>query len=307
MKKILIIGGAGFIGYPLTKKLISERYNVTIFDNLSNKSKNYSEDSLSIINGDITNKDEVTKCMQKILPDILIHLAACHYIPTCANDPIATQKINVYGTNNILDAIKDHSRKTHLIFTSSAAVYAPQPKAHKETSKTDPLEIYGKTKIEAENTIKKYASSYGIEYTIFRLFNVYGYGDNTPHLIPTVIDQVKNDSVIKLGNIESKRDYIYLEDVINGFTAAIKHIELCKNHTFNLGTGISNSAKEIVEEINDIMGLHLRIEVENKKLRVNDRHMLFSDNSKINNYLDWKPQFNLHEGLASLLKQERLI
>lgn len=307
MKKVLIIGGAGFIGFPLTKRLISEEYDVKIFDNFSNQSKNYSDKSLSIIQGDITNESDVAKCVRDTQPNVIIHLAAWHYIPLCTKDPTTTQKINVIGTKNVLDAIKDISRKTHFIFASSAAVYAPKKKAHTETSEIGPLEAYGKTKVEAENITKKYASSYGIEYTILRLFNVYGFGDNTPHLIPTVIEQVKKGLVVKLGNVIARRDYIYLDDVINGFMFVIQNIKISKNQTFNLGNGKTYSAKEIVDKIGSNIKKHLTIEIENKKIRRNDRLILLADISKIYNYLGWKPRCDLHKGLALLLKQEKLI
>ncbi len=307
MKKVLIVGGAGFIGFPLTKRLISEKYDVKVFDNFSNQSKNYSNDSLSIIQGDITNRGDVIKCVRDTKPDIIIHLAAQHYIPFCIEDPITTKKINVTGTKNILDAIKEFSRKTHFIFTSSAAVYAPENKAHTETSEIGSLDVYGETKIEAENITKKYASSYGNEYTILRLFNVYGFGDNTPHLIPTIIEQVKKGSVIKLGNIEARRDYIYLDDVMNGFMSAIQNIEVSKNHTFNLGSGKTYSAKEIVDNIGGDIKKHLKIEVENERMRRNDRPISLADISKINKYLGWKPRYNLHKGLTLLLNQEGLM
>ena len=163
MKRILIVGGAGFIGFPLAKRLISEGYDVKIFDDFSNPAKNYFNASLPIIQGDITNRDGITECVRDTESDIIIHLAAWHYIPSCTKDPIKTKEINVIGTKNILDAIKDFSRNTYFIFASSAAVYIPGKKAHAETSETGPLEIYGKTKVEAENLIKEYSDSWGIE------------------------------------------------------------------------------------------------------------------------------------------------
>ncbi len=307
MKNVLITGGAGFIGFTLAKKLISERYNVTTFDNFSNQSKNYSGDYLSTIQGDITNRDDVTNCVRTTKPDIIVHLAAQHYIPFCIENPITTKKINVTGTKNILEAIKEFSRKTYFIFTSSASVYAPKDKAHQETSEIGPLDVYGKSKVEAENITKTYANFYDIEYTILRLFNVYGFGDSTPHLIPTIIKQVKNGSVIKLGNLAAKRDYIYLDDVVNGFMSAIKNIEVGKNQTFNLGSGKAYSAIEIVDDIGNNIQKRLIIKVENKRIRKNDRPILFADISKTNKYLGWKPRYNLHEGLTLLLKREGLI
>lgn len=307
MKRVLIVGGAGFIGFPLAKKLISEGYNVKIFDNFSNPAKNWLHDFLSVIRGDITDRDNVIKCVKDTGPDIVIHLAALHYIPLCTKDPIMTQKINVVGTKNILDAIKDFSQKTHFVFASSATVYLPADKAHTEMSEIGPLEVYGRSKVEAENLIKEYSGSYGIEYTILRLFNVYGFGDNTPHLIPTVIEQVKNGSVIKLGNVETRRDYIYLDDVINGFMSAIQNIEVSKNQTFNLGSGKTYSAKEIVDDIGSNIKKQLKIDIKNDKVRTDDRSMLLSDISKINKYLGWKLRYSLHEGLVLLLKKEGLL
>jgi UDP-glucose 4-epimerase len=306
MKKILITGGAGFIGYPLTKQLSELGYDVSIFDNLSNTSSDFISYQ-NLIGEDITEKENLNKAIENIKPDFLIHLAALHYIPDCMKDPIKTQSVNVTGTKNILDAIKTFSPKTRFIFTSSAAIYAPSEKALMETSDVGPVDIYGQTKLEAENLIKEYTINYDIEYTILRLFNVYGSGDRTPHLIPAILNQLKTSNDVSLGNTRTKRDYIYVNDVISGFVGLIQKKETGKNEIFNLGTGQAFSAIEVVENIIQLTRRKIKIIETKNMVRQNDRPTLLGDASKARNNLSWKQEYSFKKGLSLLLKKEGLL
>ncbi len=135
-KNILIVGGAGFIGSHLTERLVSSKYNVCVSDNLSNTSKNYNNKLCKQVYGDISNLKDISYCVKEFKPDILINLAAYHYIPNCIKDPKRTIRINVNGTKNSLEAIYKYSPNTKFILTSSAAVYKPSIKKHTEKSPT---------------------------------------------------------------------------------------------------------------------------------------------------------------------------
>ncbi len=242
--KILVIGGAGFIGFHLVKKLYSKGYIITVFDNLSNPSRDYKKNPFPVIKGDIlSKKNSLAKIITTLNPNFIIDLAAYHYIPLCIKNPVKTRNVNVVGTKNILNSIRKFSPNTHLIYSSSAAIYAPSTHPHQVSSRIRPIDIYGQTKKEAEKEIQLNSKTFGTKYTILRLFNVYGPGDNTPHLIPEIIKQIKK-STIRLGNKNTCRDYIYVDDVVNGIIHVIKNENVSVNKTFNLGTGKSYSASE---------------------------------------------------------------
>lgn len=313
VKRVLIIGGAGFIGYPLAQKLSANKHSVIILDNLSNPSKDFSSESLSIpfVFDDISNSNgALNECIYNFQPNVIIHLAAYHFIPSCNKYPKKTKAVNVIGTRHILNAIRDFSQNTRIIFASSAAVYTPSHRSHTENSSNFPTDIYGKTKKDVELLIRKYANAYGIEFTILRLFNVFGSGDNTPHLIPNIIKQFKQNSSISLGNTESKRDYIYIDDVVDGFLQIIKKCVASKNEVFNIGTGTSHSAKEIVTITNEILSstyIPLPIIIDKKKMRPMDRPHLRADINKIKRVLKWAPKMSLRTGLELLIKKEEVI
>lgn len=311
MSSILVIGGAGFIGNSLTKRLCAEGFIVTVFDNLSNPSREFSRE-INLVQGDITEINDLRECIGNMKWDIVIHLAALHYIPECTKNPKKARQINITGTKNILECIKSLSPQTHIIFASSAAVYAPFPFACEETSEIAPVDIYGKTKIRGEDLLKEYSQSHGLNYTIFRLFNVYGTGDNTHHLIPVIVNQLKSSSEVKLGNIDTKRDYVYMDDVVDGFILVAKNTLLSRSKIFNLGTGKASSAKEIMDTIQSIFSQSnirkdVNVFIEEKMIRRNDRPMLLANISEAKRVLKWSPKYDLRNGLSVLLTKEGLI
>lgn len=310
-KKILVVGGAGFIGSHLTQKLVSLKYDVCVFDNLSNISKIYNNKLCKQVYGDISNIKDISDCVKEFKPDIMINLAAYHYIPNCIKDPEKTIRVNVMGTKNSLESIHKFSPNTKFLITSSAAVYKPDTKKHTEKSLIGPIEIYGESKKMAENVVEDYAKKFNIKYSILRLFNVYGYGNNTPHLIPTIIDQIKNKKTISLGNINTKRDYIYVDSVVNAFIEIINNFNKNSNKIFNVGSGLASSAVDIVNIIenklsNDKKYTSKKIIINKSKVRISDRPLLLSDISKIKKSLNWKP-ISLKSGLNKLIKKEGLI
>lgn len=309
-KNILVIGGAGFIGSHLTERLVSSKYNVCVFDNLSNTSKIYNSKLCKQVYGDISNLKDISDCVKEFKPDILINLAAYHYIPNCIKDPERTIRVNVTGTKNSLEAIRKFSPNTKFIITSSAAVYKPDTKKHTEKSPMEPVDIYGESKKRAEKIVEYYAKKFKIKYCIFRLFNVYGYGNNTPHLIPTIIDQIKNKKTISLGNTDTKRDYIYVDSVVDAFIEVINKFN--NNKIFNVGSGYANSAIDIINIIEDKIFnynkkyINKKIVINKDRVRSADRPLLLSDISKIKKNLNWKP-ISLKSGLNKLIKKEGLM
>ncbi|MDD4409748.1 MAG: GDP-mannose 4,6-dehydratase [Candidatus Pacebacteria bacterium] len=310
-KKILIVGGAGFIGSHLTKKLISA-HDICVFDNLSNPSKIYTPQDGKQAYGDVSNEKEIFNCIKIFKPDILIDLAAFHYIPECIKDTKKTIRVNVDGAMNCLSAMRKICPDCIFIIASSAAVYGSDTVPCNECSLIDPVDIYGESKVLVEKIIKDYSNKFGIKYSIFRLFNVYGYGNNTPHLIPTIIDQVRRNTTISLGNINTKRDYVHVDSVVDAFVKAINDPRASMNEVFNVGTGIGYTALDIVNIVERIIQENnagykkKKIVIKKDRVRAVDRQVLVSDISKIRKCLNWKPTL-LRTGLKRLIKDEGLI
>lgn len=309
MKKVLIIGGAGFIGSNLVKKLMRDGYHVFVYDNFSSGKISNLEflSKARIIKGDILDHKKIVSCIKKIQPNTIFHLAAIHYIPDCNKNPQKTRRVNVDGTHNVLEAISALSPKSFFIFISSAAVYANSSKALKESNKTRPICIYGETKLAGEKITKQICTKNKIPFTTVRLFNVYGPNDRVPHVIPRIITQVKNQKEnIELGNLQPKRDFIYVDDVSDALYKILEHKP--KNRVYNIGTGKEHSVKEIAELfIKFLPRKNLRVLLRKNLIRKKERLHLKADIVKIKKELGWHPKISISKGIKLLLKEKGLL
>lgn len=309
MKKVLIIGGAGFIGSNLVKKLMRDGYHVFVYDNFSSgKISNLKFLSKArIIKGDILDHKKIVSCIKKIQPNTIFHLAGIHYIPDCDKNPQKTRRVNVDGTSNVLEAIPALSPKPFFIFISSAGVYANSSNALKESNKTRPICIYGETKLAGEKITKQICTKNKIPFTTVRLFNVYGPNDRVPHVIPRIITQVKNQKEnIELGNLQPKRDFIYVDDVSDALYKILEHKP--KNRVYNIGTGKEHSVKEIAELfIKFLPRKNLRVLPRKNLIRKKERLHLKADILKIKKELGWHPKISISKGIKLLLKEKGLL
>ena len=199
MKTILVTGGAGFIGSHLVKRFIRNTNRVIIVDDLSTgKKEHFStiKNNLEFERADVTDKDHLLKVFQRFNPNIVIHLAAIHFIPYCDKNPTRTCEVNIIGTRNVFECCKRISPEV-VFFSSSASVYPIRDEANRENSEINPIDIYGLTKLVGEDIARLYHLETSVKTIISRLYNVYGSNETNPHLIPVIIDQLtsgkKND------------------------------------------------------------------------------------------------------------------
>jgi UDP-glucose 4-epimerase len=288
-KTVAVTGGAGFIGSHLCHHLIREGAKIIAIDNFLVGKKEFVPDGVTIYKSDIRS-EEVKHILQEFKPNIILHLAAIHYIPYCNSNPAATFEVNVMGTKNILESIGD----AKLLFASSAAVYPPLSGPLSENL-SGPIDIYGKTKIIGEDLVKLYSPN----AIIARFFNVYGPNDLNPHLIPELINQVKGGSrEIALGNLTPCRDYIHVTDLCRAIIVMLKNDS---KGTFNIGTGIEYSVENTVQFVSEILGEKLKIVIDRERIRPVEREHLRADITKIENSVEWKPEITFKEGLRQLI------
>ena len=306
-KQIIITGGAGFIGIHLTKKLIKNNYHVIIIDDLSNANigilKSLAKNAHTLIESDINETAKILNDLKNFNPSQLIHLAAVHYIPFCVKNSKETKIVNTDGTLSALKIAKEKNI-SNFIFSSSAAVYKPSKKSHKENSKLSPIEIYGQTKLDSEKIIENFCNKNKIGYTILRLFNIYGSNDLTPHFVSSIIKRINKSNCVKAGNLETKRDYVFIDDLINAIFKIIKD-KKAPNKIFNIGAGIGASGKEVIKLISGIKKIKIAVKEDRKLKRKNDREALTANIDKISKTYKWKPQYNLRKGLKKLLLNEQ--
>jgi UDP-glucose 4-epimerase len=192
---------------------------------------------------------------------------------------------------------------TRLVKISTAAVYAPESEAHQEaTSPIGPMDVYGWSKLQAEQYVRFWAAQKDLRVAIIRLFNVVGPGETNPHILPAIIAQLQaGRRVLQLGNCYPQRDYIDVEDVADGIAAIAAG--LCEEpgiDVVNLGTGISHSVYQMVEKLSSVVGEELTIESDPTRLRAVDRPLLRANISKIGEKYGWSPRLTLDNTLQRL-------
>jgi UDP-glucose 4-epimerase len=285
--------------------LVASDYAVDVIDDLSRGSAASLEiaaPSSEVLVGDIRHRGFVDDIFSGRSYDAIIHLAALHYIPDCDADPQRCVSINVGGTQNLLDSARAASSVRAVVFASTAAVYSPQEAPHSEHSPLGPTDIYGASKLACEELLKIYAQRAGVPVGIARLFNVFGPGETNPHLVPTIVQQMTSAQTLALGNLESRRDYVYTEDVAAAFLALMNACIEGRAGTYNVGTGVATSGAQVVSTLAAVLGERkTTVTRDPSRLRVSDRPVLVADISRATHELDWRPQVDLAAGLLEAM------
>lgn len=303
MKKILVTGGAGFIGSAIIQELQKHNYDLYVIDNLSFGNRefiNLAEDRFFDI--DILDKKKIDEVITHINPNKIIHLAAIHFIPYCNQNPFESSNINIQGTINILKSASNLKGLESFLFASTAAVYPISDVAAKESDTLNPLDIYGLSKLTGEHLCNEFHLKTQVPTIICRFFNAFGPNETNPHLIPEIQQQINEGlRTIKLGNLTPKRDFIHTSDMANAIHLLInkfnKGIDM-----FNLGRGIEYSVTEIVEAFERQLGENITIEVDSARVRKVERMHLLANITKLKSYINWEPKITIDEGVKTLIK-----
>lgn len=302
MQKVVVTGGAGFIGSAIVPRLQESNFDVYVIDNLSFGSRNFiniEDDKFFEI--DIRNAEALKKVMNEISPEIIIHLAAIHFIPYCNQHPFESSDINIRGTINVLEAAKRCENLKKVFFASTAAVYPICDEGVSEEHTSLPLDIYGLSKLTGEHLMQKFHCETGLDVIVCRFFNAFGPQETNPHLIPEIEKQLKEGKrKIELGNLTPKRDFIHTYDMAN---AVLKLITLdnVKYDVFNLGRGIEYSVTEIVEAFERILKEKIEIIVAPERVRKVERMHLLANVDKLKSATGWEPKWTIDQGIKDLI------
>ena len=301
--KTLITGGAGFIGSAVVPKLKNEGFDIYILDNLSFGSRKFidvSDDHFFL--ADIRDYEKIKEVIDRIRPEIVVHLAAIHFIPYCNQHPFEAADTNIRGTVNVLKACGSNSNLERFFFASTAAVYPVSDGALAETHTLHPLDIYGLSKLTGEHLCREFYLETGTDTIVCRFFNAFGPNETNPHLIPEIEKQLRNGNrEIRLGNLTPRRDFIHTYDM----ASAVMHLLKLNNpgyETFNLGRGIEYSVVDIVSSFEKKLGEKIVIETDPERVRKVEREHLLADVSKLKNYTGWEPVWGIDEGIENLIQ-----
>ena len=304
---VLVTGGCGYVGSHVSLGLARAGHRVTVVDNLSLGSPENIRDGLPqplpVAQVDVRDAEGLATVMERAEPEVVIHLAALHFIPACNRDPQQAIRVNVDGTQGVLKAAADAPSVVGVVVASTAAVYAPSDKAHSESSAIGPTDIYGLTKLWSEQLAELFGRSTGKAVGVARLFNVFGPGETNPHLIPTIVRQLQEGPELRLGNLSTKRDYIYVEDVARGLIALAHAVRGGQSLTCNLGTGRQYDGQEIIQTVARLMQRDVRLTTDAGRVRASDRPSLLSDPSRASEKLGWRAETTLEQGLERTLER----
>lgn len=293
--KILITGGAGFIGSYTTEALIEKGFEVVIVDNLIAGSLKNIPKKAKFYKKDVRDKKLFSIFLHE-LPDAVLHLASI-----TNNNFFSVKELletNINGSLNVIDICA--KMDIRVVFSSSAGVYGEQKKLPiDEDSYCKPKSAYGLSKFNTEEHIKFYQKKFGLKYIILRYANVYGDINKNNGIISILLKRNKKSEEIKIfGNGKQIRDFIYIKDVVEANLKAVE--SKLSNKTLNVSTGVGTAILDLVDIINQKQNFRLNYNFSPTNNEAIIRSIL--DYKKCEKDLFWKPKFALREGLNDMFK-----
>ena len=315
MKRILVVGGAGYIGAHVAYLLQENGYGVRIYDDFSNGLKSRVEGKFSdVVIGDVLDRQALISACEGI--DAVIHLAAKKAVGESVDNPLKYYENNVGGTLNLLAAMSLKGVK-RIVFSSTAAVYAPSEKLSiTEDDLTEPLSPYGQTKLLSEKLISAVAKAENLSAISLRYFNVVGalrdeFADNSKdNLVPKIFAALKagknpeiygSDYPTKDGSCI--RDYIHISDLAKAHLVALEKVFAANvDEVYNVGSGTGYSVTEMINQIAESIGKSITPTLSPR--RPGDTAQLIASIAKIERDLGWKPERSLKEMIDSAWQAE---
>jgi len=332
--KILITGGCGFLGSNLGSEVLKRGYDLIIFDNLSRIGSHKNLEWLRIqgdflfIHGDIRNQGDIESIVKENKPDVIFHCAGQVAMTTSIKNPRLDFEVNALGTFNLLEAVKNYSPETIIIYSSTNKVYgdlnwvryeetekryiAPDfPNGFPENIPLDFHSPYGCSKGTADQYMLDYARIFGLKTVVFRHSSMYGSRQFATYdqgwigwFIQKALEIKKStlrEPFTISGTGKQVRDVLYIDDLITLYFKTIEKIEDVKGKAFNIGGGMENSLSLL--ELFDILEKLLEIKINYIKLppRVSDQKVFVADISKAKNLIGWKPLINKEKGIMMML------
>ena len=301
--KVLVTGGAGFIGSHVVDIFIENGYDVSVVDNLSTGHRKNVNPKAIFYEVDLADSEALAEVFEKEKPDYVLHIGGQVNVRKSVNDPVGDLKTNILGTLNIVECCRRFAVKKMVYASSSGVVYGePKKIPVSENDPLNPICPYGASKLSAEFYIKVYAFLYNLDYVILRYSNVYGPRqdpDGEAGVMCIFADKMlKGKEVVIFGDGTQTRDFVYVWDVARANLMAVEKESSSK--IFNLGTGTQITINKVYEELSRI------IKKPHKKR--NDPPIqgeiknIYSDISLIKKELGWKPEMGLAEGLAKTVE-----
>jgi len=313
--KILVTGGAGYIGSHFVKLLCEFNHEPIVIDNLFRGHKEALPEGVTLEIVDLLEYEKLFEIIKKYNPEAVVHFAALAYVGESVKNPELYYLNNVVGSFNLIRAVV-HSKIKKFVFSSTCSIYGNPlmiPISEKESSK--PINPYANTKLMIETMLKDFDTAYGLKYVALRYFNAAGahlsgeIGEShnpETHLIPLVLYTAlqKREKLFVYGNDYDTqdgtciRDYIHVMDLADAHLKALEYLNANNESTIiNLGTGKGNSVLEIIKKSEQITKRKIPYEITSR--REGDPAILVADNKKAKEVLGWSPKFSIEEIIES--------
>jgi UDP-glucose 4-epimerase len=299
--KILVVGGAGYIGSVCAELLLDQDHGVTIFDNLSEGHRRAIDPRADFIEGDLQDRQSIEKTLAKQRPDAVMHFAANALVGESMQNPSKYFRNNIANGLNLLDAMIDVGVEK-IVFSSTCAIFGPPERVPiDETMSARPINPYGESKLAFEKILHWYGEIHGLKFICLRYFNAAGastkFGEDhrvETHLIPNVLKvalgQKPNVEIFgtdyETPDGTCVRDYIHIVDLARAHILALNS---AKSDFYNLGTGGGASVREVIDSCRKVTGR--KIDIVEKPRRPGDPPRLIASSEKIKRELGWEPRF----------------
>jgi UDP-glucose 4-epimerase len=311
--KVLVTGGAGFVGSTTSQRLIEAGHDVVVFDSMLRGYKAAVPEGAQTFIGDVTNGDQLAQAMREHQVEAVLHCAGMGLVGESVTKPDAYYRVNVVGGLDLLEAMRSTGVR-RLVFSSSAAVYGqPEQTPITESQPLRPINPYGDTKRAFEGMLDSYTRAYGMAAVSLRYFNAAGATDKLgedhkpeTHLIPNILAAVERGATIEIfGNDYPTpdgtcvRDYIHVDDLASAHAAALEYTAGAENgHTpCNLGTGSGFSNLDVLQAAERVLGHPIAHEFGPR--RAGDPPVLVASNDRARSVLGWQPQRTIDDMIDS--------
>ncbi|NOT32659.1 MAG: NAD-dependent epimerase/dehydratase family protein [Candidatus Eisenbacteria bacterium] len=304
--RILVTGGAGFIGSNVADRLIALGHEVAIFDDLSSGFREFVNPSARLFIGDLADANAVERCVSEFRPEIVDHHAAQIDVRKSVSDPVFDARVNVLGTLGLLQSCSRNGVRKLVYASTGGALYGEgRQLPATEDHPINPEAPYGASKHTVEHYLYIWKLLHGLDYTVLRYPNVYGPRQN-PHgeagvnaIFIGLMLEGRRPRIFGTG--EQVRDYLYVDDVV---AANVLALAQASGEIMNIGTGVGTSVLDIVREINRILGT--TIEPQFEDARAGEIQRIYLDAAHARSVMGWTPQVSFGEGLRRTVEWSRV-
>ncbi|UCC54682.1 MAG: NAD-dependent epimerase/dehydratase family protein [Anaerolineaceae bacterium] len=303
--RFLVTGGAGFLGSALSNRLLEEGHHVAVLDDLSNGQQDRLDPAIDFTEGDIDNIPLLWSLLYDV--DCVYHLAARVSVAQSVLHPRDYNRVNVGGTVSLMEAMRDTGVR-RVVFTSSGAIYGRLLREPvQENDPPNPDSPYAVSKWAAEQYIHTIGESWGLETVALRIFNAYGPNQSLPlshaPVVPRFLQQaLTGGSVVLFGNGQQTRDFVYVDDVVDGLISAATAVDVNRG-IINVGSGVEVSINCLADRIEQVTGRSVN-RIYNPT-GAGGVPRLVADISRARALLDFKPKIKLGDGLRLMLEGDK--